>query len=91
MRHDIEILRDIVRYCDIVNEAVEMFGSDEEDFIDSKVYQTSTAFSILQIGELVKRLSSELRNEFDEVTWGKIAGMRDMIVDSTPSFLLSRA
>ena len=79
MRRDIDILRDIVRYCDIVYEAVEMFGSDEEDFLDNKVYQTSTAFSILQIGELVKRLSLELRNEFDEVTWSKIAGMRDMM------------
>ena len=68
MRLDIEILRDIVRYCDIVYEAVEMFGSDEEDFLDNKVYQTSTAFSILPIGEHVKRLSPELRNEFDEVT-----------------------
>lgn len=78
MRRDIGILRDIVKYCDIVNEAVEMFGSDEEDFLDNKVYQTSTAFSILQIGELVKRLSTELRNEFGDVTWRKIAGTRDM-------------
>lgn len=71
MRRDIGILRDIVKYCDIVNEAVEMFGSDEEDFLDNKVYQTSTAFSILQIGELVKRLSPELRDEFGDVTGGK--------------------
>lgn len=42
------------------------------------MYQTSTAFSILQIGELVKRLSPVLRNEFGDVTWRKIAGTRDM-------------
>ena len=79
MRRVIDILRDIVEYCDVVYEAVEMFGSDIEDFLDNKVYQTSTAFSILQIGELVKRLSPELRDEFGEVTWSKIAGMRDMM------------
>lgn len=79
MKHDIDILRDIVRYCDVVYEAIEMFGSDEEDFLDNMVYQTSTAFSILQIGELVKRLSPELRGEFNDVTWSRIAGMRDMM------------
>lgn len=79
MKHDVDTLREIVRYCDIVYEAIRMFGSDEEDFLDNRVYQTSTAFSILQIGELVKRLSPELRGEFDEVAWGRIAGMRDMM------------
>lgn len=42
MRRDIDILRDIVEYCDVVYEAVEMFGSDMEGFMDNKVYQTST-------------------------------------------------
>lgn len=80
MKRDIDVLKDIIEYCDIVYEAVEMFGLDDEDFLENKVYQTSTAFSILQIGELVKRLSPELREEFGEVAWKKIAGMRDMMV-----------
>lgn len=79
MKRDLGMLRAIVEYCDLVSEAVGMFGSDEEDFLENRVYQTSTAFSIMQIGELVKRLSPELTSEFGDVEWGKIAGMRDMI------------
>lgn len=79
MNRDIDVLNNIVQYCDLVYDAVEMFGSDEEDFLGNKIYQTSTAFSILQIGELVKRLSPELKEQFEEITWSKIAGMRDLM------------
>jgi uncharacterized protein with HEPN domain len=32
------------------------------------------------IGEAVKHLSDEVRNEYSEIPWRKIAGMRDIII-----------
>lgn len=37
-----------------------MCDADIEDFMESLQYQWSTAFGIMQIGEAVKKLSSEL-------------------------------
>ncbi len=37
-----------------------MYDADIEDFMESLQYQWSTAFGIMQIGEAVKKLSSEL-------------------------------
>ena len=79
MRHDIDTLRLIVRFYDEIADDIQRFGTDIEDFLDDKAYQRSTTFSIEQIGELVKSLSSDLIEEFDDMDWHEIAKMRDFI------------
>jgi len=79
MDSDIKRIRAIIRYCEIIREAIERFGSDVEDFVDDKHYQTSCSFCIDQIGENIKKLSSELRNKYSETDWKGLMGMRDVI------------
>ena len=79
MRRDIDTLRLIVEFCDAIADDIQRFGTDVEDFLEDKAYQRSTTFSIEQIGELVKRLSSDLTEEFDDVDWHEIAKMRDFV------------
>ena len=79
MRRDIDTLRLIVEFCDEIADDIQRFGTDIEDFLDDKAYQRSTTFSIEQIGELVKCLSSDLTEEFDDVDWHEIAKMRDFV------------
>lgn len=79
MRRDIDTLRLIVEFCDEIADDIQRFGTDIEDFLDDKAYQRSTTFSMEQIGELVKRLSYELMDEFDDVDWHEIAKMRDFV------------
>lgn len=79
MRRDIDTLRLIVEFCDEIADDIQRFGTDIEDFLDDRAYQRSTTFSIEQIGELVKRLSSDLTEEFDDVDWHEIAKMRDFV------------
>ncbi|MBR7152959.1 MAG: DUF86 domain-containing protein [Candidatus Methanomethylophilaceae archaeon] len=58
---------------------VEVFGSDEEDFISNTAYQISTAFSIQYMGGCAKGLSAELRERHPEVGWREMIRMRDFI------------
>ena len=67
MRRDIDTLRLIVEFCDAIADDIQHFGIDVEDFLEDKAYQRFATFSIEQIGELVKRLSSDLTEEFDDV------------------------
>lgn len=54
--------------------------TDESSFMEDTMLQRSCAFCISQIGEDVKKLSPEIREENPQVDWRGIAGLRDIIV-----------
>jgi len=72
----------IIKFCDSIESAMEHFGTDEEDFLESELYQNSCCFALLQIGEAVKRLPKEITKRYSDIEWSDIAGMRDFIVHS---------
>jgi len=67
-----------------------MHGSDEEDFSDNISLQYSCVFALIQVGEYVKRLSSELREDNPDVDWKYAAGMRDFVVHNYASVNISK-
>ena len=69
----------ILRYCDDIGEAIHTFGSDIEDFLENIQFQHSCSFELFQIGEIVKRLSSDLTSRYSEIEWSNIARLRDII------------
>jgi len=79
MKHDVRHLELIVRYCNDIEDAMMMFGHDEEDFQNNVQYQRSCAFTVSQIGERSKRLSKDLITKFPDVEWKEIAGFRDVL------------
>ena len=79
MNRDIEYLESIIRYCDNIGKTVSVFGNDEEDFFDNLDFQHSCAFKLSQIGEIVKKLSTDLKKECPETEWSDIAKLRDVI------------
>ena len=79
MKHDLENIDAILEYCDGILATRDLYGDDIEDFMESLQYQWSTAFGILQIGEAVKRLSSEFLERYKDVPWSEITGMRDLV------------
>jgi len=79
MRDDKRLLKIIIDYCTNIEECIDYFGKDEELFQHNTFFQRSCAFDVFQIGETVKSLSTEFRNNHQSVQWKKIAGFRDII------------
>ena len=62
------ILKKILEYCDQVSEACEMFGNDYDKFINISVFQNACCMCILQVGELCKVVSEELKEQ-NQMQW----------------------
>jgi len=59
----------------------DLIGCSYDRFIHDRQSQYAIAFSIMQIGELVGKLSEELRNSTQqEIDWPAVKGMRNIIV-----------
>ena len=61
---DYFVLKKIIEYCNQVDEAVNMFGNDFDCFAKNSVYRNACCMCILQIGELCKLVSTDIRNEY---------------------------
>lgn len=88
-KHDLDHLQTIIKYCDDIESLIQTHGSDEEDFNDISL-QYGCVFAIIQIGEHVKRLSSDIRSEYPDVDWKYAAGMRDFVVHNYADVNISR-
>jgi len=55
-------------------------GLNYELFLGDRQRMLATAFGFAALGEAVKRLSPEFRNQHAEIRWQKIAGMRDRLI-----------
>lgn len=75
------ILQKIAVYCEQIRQTHLYFHDDQNLFFNERegfVYRNSVAMPILQIGELVKKLSEDYRSENKAVPWRAITGMRDI-------------
>ena len=48
------------------------------DFLDSEMLKRALGMTAINIGELVKNLTPELKDKYKQVPWKAIAGMRDI-------------
>lgn len=78
MQRDDENLVDIDQACQRAIAFVEGITQGEFD-CDPKT-QSAVLHQLLILGEAVKRLSMELRDQHPEVPWKLIAGMRDRLI-----------
>ncbi|MCM1299509.1 MAG: DUF86 domain-containing protein [Firmicutes bacterium] len=77
---DIEVLKSILKYCEQIDEANKQYDSDKEAFEENSVYRNAVAMCVLQIGELVKRLSEGYKLKTnDEIPWHQIQGLRNVV------------
>jgi uncharacterized protein with HEPN domain len=55
-------------------------GKDEQTFRQESLLQDGVIRQLEIIGEAVKRLSLHLREQYEEIPWKDIAGMRDTLI-----------
>lgn len=76
---DRDIVEHILRYCNQVETAHQDFGRSKDKFIESTTYQNAVSMCILQIGELVGRLTDDFKTANADIPWHKIRGMRNYV------------
>lgn len=76
---DRDILEHILRYCNQVETAHQDFGHSKNRFVESTTYQNAVSMCILQIGELVGKMTDSFKTDHTEIPWHKIRGMRNYV------------
>jgi len=77
MKGDLLYLSNIV---ECVGQIEQYVAGGREVFFRNRMVQDAVIRNFEVMGEAVKRLSMELRQENDDVPWRQIAGFRDMLI-----------
>lgn len=75
---DVIILQKIIKYCNEIEDTCSHFTPSLEEFSDNFIFRNACSMCILQIGELCKLISEELKNEVSDIPWKSWCGIRDI-------------
>jgi uncharacterized protein with HEPN domain len=75
-RHDEAILKKIQEECSFLAKSAE--GLNLEAFLNNVIINRAVCMTLINIGELVKNLTSHFRNIHLQIPWRSIAGLRDI-------------
>lgn len=79
---DRNILEHMVSYCDQIEATIVRFGDNYSIFSEDPIYRNAAALCIIQIGELVGKLSEDFRAAHPGVPWRQIKAMRNIVAHS---------
>lgn len=72
------ILQKVIEYCDQIKQTVERFGCSYAIYEKDFIYRNACAMCILQIGELVGKLSTDVTQHYATVPWRGIKATRNI-------------
>lgn len=76
---DIEIIKKMLVYCNEIDETVTTLGNSFDSFSGNTIYKNACAMCIMQIGELSGKLSDAFKDDYGDIPWTAIKGMRNVI------------
>lgn len=76
---DISRLKIILKYCDKIEEVMNEYGKDVEDFLENPRYQDLCCFYTQQIGENAKNISKQITRKHPEIRWEDMRETRNDI------------
>ena len=79
-RADKIIMRKIIEYCEKTEVLIQRFGATFDKFSSDAAFQLSCSMCIVQIGELMIRLSDDFKSQHSEIPWRAIKAMRNVLV-----------
>lgn len=78
--HDRMILQKIVTYCNRIADNLERNHHDFPTFEQDLMFQDACCMCVVQIGELVSHLTTEIRNRNPAIPWRAIKDTRNFYV-----------
>ena len=78
MERDRAILLDMAKFAQTILELME--GIDKITFNKDIRTQSAILYQLTILGEAVKRLSNDFRQQHSQIPWRDIAGMRDKLI-----------
>ena len=75
---DVVIIKKMIKYCNDINTLMVRFDKDFEQYKKDISFQYACNMCIIQIGELVNRLSDEIKETNKDIPWRAIRGMRNL-------------
>jgi uncharacterized protein with HEPN domain len=73
-------LEDILKSIALISEYLSEIKYDKQRFLEDFEKQDSVIRRIEVIGEATKRLESDFRDQFPNIPWRNMAGMRDVLI-----------
>ena len=68
------------KICAEIGLALNFMGnSTREEFLSDELRKRAVGMTAINIGELTKHLSDELRKKYPQIAWKKAAGFRDVV------------
>lgn len=76
---DLQIIDKICGYCKDIDFTHAEYKHDYEVFCSNPTYRNAISLCLMQIGELVKKLSDGFISAHTEIPWRAIRGMRNIV------------
>lgn len=90
-KSDKEILKKIKSYCNEIEETVKNLNFEQFMLPENYKDRNSCAFGALQIGELSKKISQEIKENYPAVKWKNWTDIRNFMAHNYEGFDLNRA